>query len=76
MAEYCDASLAFVKQVPLSPQEIDLATCKPEDLDFCAAYSIQLRRKDFLHAFVGCFVMFSVAVLGNLHVVSVLLAFH
>lgn len=40
--------------------EIDLSTCTPEDLDFCAGYTLHLRRKDFLHAFVAWFdVVFS-----------------
>ncbi|KAL8439337.1 hypothetical protein Efla_002817 [Eimeria flavescens] len=40
--------------------EIDLATCTPADLDFCAGYTLHLRRKDFLHAFVAWFdVVFS-----------------
>lgn len=35
--------------------EVDLATCTQEDLDFCSGYTIHLRRKDFLHAFVAWF---------------------
>ncbi|KAL8449743.1 hypothetical protein Emag_003552 [Eimeria magna] len=40
--------------------EIDLANCTAADLDFCAGYTLHLRRKDFLHAFVAWFdVVFS-----------------
>ncbi|CDI80105.1 arginine N-methyltransferase 1, putative [Eimeria acervulina] len=40
--------------------EIDLTTCTKEELNFCSAYNIQLKRKDFLHAFVAWFdVVFS-----------------
>ncbi|PHJ22706.1 arginine n-methyltransferase [Cystoisospora suis] len=35
--------------------KLDLATCKKEDLDFCAPYQITLRRKDFLHALIAWF---------------------
>jgi len=35
--------------------ELDLKTCKKEDLDFVAPFRVQLRRKDFLHAFVAWF---------------------
>jgi protein arginine N-methyltransferase 1 len=35
--------------------DLDLATCKASDLDFVAPYRINMRRKDFLHAFIAWF---------------------
>lgn len=35
--------------------ELDLTTCKKEDLDFASHFQIQLKRKDFLHAFIAWF---------------------
>jgi len=35
--------------------ELDLTTCTVADLDFVAPYRFQLRRKDFLHAFIAWF---------------------
>lgn len=33
-------------------QELDLNTCKKEDLDFCAPYCLELTRRDFVHGMV------------------------
>jgi len=35
--------------------ELDLTTCTVSDLDFAAPFKIQLKRKDFLHAFIAWF---------------------
>lgn len=32
--------------------QLDLKTCRKEDLDFCAPYHIELTRRDFVHAMV------------------------
>jgi len=40
---------------PCCVLDINLKTCRREDLDFAAPFRIQLRRKDFLHAFIAWF---------------------
>eukprot|EP00918_Siedleckia_nematoides_P055867 GHVU01121892.1.p1 GENE.GHVU01121892.1~~GHVU01121892.1.p1 ORF type:complete len:368 (+),score=78.43 GHVU01121892.1:117-1220(+) len=35
--------------------ELDLNTCKKEDLDFASNFSLEMRRNDFLHAFIAWF---------------------